>query len=97
MDGVKAKSLPGKYATKVAPQLQRFGGAIGSWSPSDLRLPETRRRQLHGHALSGNVAVPDDADRKYAWRVVYVGFPIASHGEYWLVAASTDMEDVCVP
>ncbi|HEY6235256.1 MAG TPA: hypothetical protein VIW69_09175 [Candidatus Elarobacter sp.] len=97
MDGNYFKSSNAPFAAKVQPQLKRFGGAVASWDESALTLPLTEALSARAHArLSGAVAIPNNGDARYRWRLVYLGLAVGSgNSDVWTTAASTDLENVC--
>ena len=97
MDGNHFKSAPSIFSVKVKPELAEHGGAVGFWDETSLKLPVTKALYARPHArLNGGVAVPDNGDPRYRWRLVYLSLrggnaPV----EVWATAASTDLEKVC--
>ena len=95
-DGQEFKSPAGRFDYKVKPQLDRFGGGVGFWRPSDFSLPlTTALHERHGAHLEG-VAVPDNGtyDRN---RLVYLGITTPDRRSiYWATAVSEDKENVCI-
>ncbi len=96
IDGDHFKSSASSFQTKVKPRFDEFGGAVGFWEPHAFDLPKSKTLFAPAHLVIRGVAIPDNGNRRYPFRLVYLGLSgRQSTPMLWDTAASNDLENIC--